>query len=113
MKKPDGCRCGGDWAYMADPNVYDPNAAYFAEMFTYDGLGRPVTAGKTIDGNDISASVFAYNALGRLTSEKQTLFGGTQREVSYGYDQFGYRTSIGYPDGSTTINRTNAWTGQI
>ena len=43
----------------------------------------------------------------------QTLFGGTQRTVSYTYDQIGYRTSTTYPDGSTTITRTNTWQGQI
>jgi len=98
---------------VSDPNVYDPNAAYWAETFTYDGLGRQLTAQKVSDGSVIAASVFAYNDLGLLTSEAQTLFAGTERTVTYGYDQFGYRTSIGYPDGTTTITRTNTWDGRI
>jgi YD repeat-containing protein len=38
---------------------------------------------------------------------------GTPRTVSYGYDQFGFRTLTTYPDGSTTIGRTNTSNGQI
>ena len=104
---------GGDWAVLADPNSYDPNDLIWAEAFTYDGLGRPLTAAKVVDGNDVSGSVFVYNALGLLDSEQQTLFGGTPRTVGYGYDPYGYRTSITYPDGTTEITRTNTWAGQI
>ena len=33
-------------AGLTDPNLYDPNMAYFAESFTYDGLGRQLDCGK-------------------------------------------------------------------
>jgi RHS repeat-associated protein len=68
---------------------------------------------RTVSGSAVSASVFAYDDTGMLESEAQTLFGGTQRTVSYGYDQVGFRTQTAYPDGSTTITRTNTFDGRI
>jgi len=105
---------GKDWSIISDPNyVNDPNMTWFAESFTYDGAGRQWTALKVVDDSEISRSVFGYNDLGLVISEAQTLFGGTATTVSYGYDQYGYRTSTTYPDGSTVVTRTNTWDGRI
>ncbi len=83
------------------------------ESFTYDGLGRILTAAKTVDSSSVSLIEYAYNDLGKVTEFDQTLFGGTERQMAYTYDQFGFLKSTTYPDGSTVIGRTNDWRGRI
>ena len=36
------------------------------ENFTYDGLGRMLTAPKTVDSNSVSVSEIAYNDIGKI-----------------------------------------------
>ena len=96
----------------SDPN-YVPDPDRTTEMFTYDGLARMLTAYKTIDANDVSLVEFAYNDIGRVTDFDQTHFDKAERQIDYSYDQTGFLESTLYPDGSTTIDRTNDWKGRI
>ncbi|MBN1126638.1 MAG: hypothetical protein JXA82_16655 [Sedimentisphaerales bacterium] len=90
----------------------------YVESFTYDGLGRMLTADKVIDETNptpdtqISEITFAYNDLGQVTDFDQALFGGTTRTMDYTFDQAGYLTATTYPD-STVINRINDWQERI
>jgi len=52
------------------------------ETFTRDGLGRILTAEKTVDSNTVSQLEYAYNDIGKVTDANQTLFGGTKRPCS-------------------------------
>ena len=64
---------------------------------TYDAAGRLLTL-----VNSASAVSFSYDADNRLLSETQTPSGGTARTSSYSYDGDGNRTTLQYPDGSST-----------
>ncbi|MBN1817452.1 MAG: hypothetical protein JW828_08825 [Sedimentisphaerales bacterium] len=52
----------------------------YEERFTYDGLGRMLTADKVVDDpspdTPISEITFAYNDRGQVTDFDQALFGG-------------------------------------
>ncbi len=61
------------------------------EQYTYDGLGRLITArkGTTAASDAVGRSVFAYDALSRVTSEAQAIAGGSAKTVNYTYDKAG------------------------
>jgi len=69
----------------------------------YDAAGR-----MTLEDNGVSRISFTYDASGRLASQTQDISeivsGGTfdpePRTVTYGYNDDGERTTLGYPDGS-------------
>ena len=82
------------------------------ETFTYDGLGRMLTATKVIGSNIISESVFVINDIGKVTDTNETLFSGTTRTISYTYDQAGNPNSVTYPNGSQ-VYITPDWAGRI
>ena len=82
------------------------------ELFTYDGLGRMLTAQKLEGQTQISLSEFAYNDLGRMSGASETLLTLSEKNIQYAYDNAGFRTQITYPD-SSVINRTNDWAGRI
>ena len=82
------------------------------EAFTYNSLGRILTAVKKINDVTISETVFDYYDSGKVADVDETLFGGTTMEISYTYDQAGFPTSITYPDGNQ-IDITPDWRGRI
>jgi RHS repeat-associated protein len=82
------------------------------ESFTYDGLGRMLTAINTVGPNTISEIELAYNGLGNITDSNQKLLGGTKREFNFTYDQAGYLTKTTYPVG-IEIRITPNWQGRI
>jgi RHS repeat-associated protein len=82
------------------------------ESFSYDGLGRMLTADKYDGANFISESVFAYNSVGKITDIWETILDASQQHIHYSYDNAGNRTQTVYPDGSA-IDRTNTWDGLI
>lgn len=63
--------------------------------YTYDNLGRMLTAKFSTGGQGITNT---YDALGRLTSSSSDV-GGTARNLSYAYDLAGRRTKLTWPDG--------------
>ncbi|MBN2223878.1 MAG: hypothetical protein JW765_04300, partial [Deltaproteobacteria bacterium] len=85
----------------------DPNysmTADVSESFTWDGLGRMLSAGRGDDPNDpcnIGYSVFSYYDLGPLAAEQQRLFDEDVVAIGYGYDQAG-----------NLIERANAAAGE-
>lgn len=70
-----------------------PNTVWWEtdKSYTYDLLGRPLTASDTAG----HALTFAYDALGRRTSEASNWYG----TVGSAYDIGGRRTQLTYPDG--------------
>jgi len=66
--------------------------------FTYDGLGRMLTAEKEIDSNAVSSSEFTYSDFGKTVMSSESLFGGTAKEISYQHDQMGNLVELTYPD---------------
>ncbi len=89
------------------------DSATTTESFTYDGLKRMLTATKYEGAFLISDSEFAYNDIGRVTDANDTYLTLTKREIDYTYDNAGYRIRTVYPDGLTTIDRTNTHSGMI
>jgi len=69
----------------------------------YDAAGR-----MTLEDNGVSRISFTYDASGRLASQTQDIsdvvsdgaFDPEPRTVTYGYNDDGERTTLGYPDGS-------------
>ena len=82
------------------------------EVFTYDGLGRMLTATKEVDSNTIETE-FAYNDIGKITDTNDKIFGGTERETRYTYDQAGFPIQIFYPGGPSWFWITSDWQGRI
>ncbi|MHC4867681.1 MAG: hypothetical protein ACYTEX_26725, partial [Planctomycetota bacterium] len=86
------------------------------ETYTYDGLGRMVTAVKEVNSVAFSESAYVYNDIGKITEANEALFGdATPAEIRYTYDQAGYPNSITYPHPSSRveINITPDWQGRI
>lgn len=80
--------------YDALNRVTHLNGATLATRdFTYDNLGRMLTAIYSTNGQGITNT---WNALGELTSSSSNM-GGTAELMSYGYDLAGRRTSVSYP----------------
>jgi RHS repeat-associated protein len=82
------------------------------ETFTYDGLGRMLTATKVVNNNTVSLLELVYNDLSHVTEVNEILFGGSTKTTHYTYDQAGLLTSITYPNG-TVVNVTPDWSGRI
>ena len=74
--------------------------------FTYDNLGRMLTATFSTGGLGVTN---AYDALSRLTSTTNSA-SGTAETFTYGYDAAGRRTSIAYPPASGSPNLTVGYT---
>jgi len=55
------------------------------ELFTYDGLGSMLTAGKKVDSTWVSRSEFAYNDIGKVTDANETLFSYAKKTMDFGY----------------------------
>ena len=83
------------------------------ETFTFDGLGRMLTAQKIEGATTISDTEFAYNDMGRITDANEVYYALSKKEIDYDYDNAGNRIKTVYPLSGTVINRTNTWTGQI
>ena len=83
------------------------------EIFTYDGLGRMLSARKSVAGTQIALTEFTYNDIGRVTDTNETLFDLGTKTIRYSYDQAGFRTSTTYPYNSIVINVTPDWQGRI
>ncbi|MCD4737470.1 MAG: hypothetical protein K8R53_15610 [Bacteroidales bacterium] len=66
--------------------------------FTYDGLGRMLTAEKEIDSNAVSYSEFTYSDLGYLAQTEQKIGNGSEYIIEYERDQGGLTSQITYPD---------------
>ena len=66
--------------------------------FTYDGLGRMLTAEKDTGNNNISDSIFTYSDFGKTTTSSESLFGSAAKEISYQHDQMGNLVELTYPD---------------
>jgi len=76
--------------------------------YTYDNLGRTLTATFSTGGQGITNT---YDALSRLTSSSSNM-GGTAREFDYLYDAAGRRTKMTYPDGYY-LNYDYLTTGEV
>ena len=74
--------------------------------YTYDNLGRMLTATFSTGGLGVTN---AYDALSRLTSTTNSA-SGTAETFTYGYDAAGRRTSIAYPPASGVPNLTVGYT---
>jgi YD repeat-containing protein len=103
---------------IIDPNnTPDPNDVFLLDavtaQFGYDGLGRMISAEKSVNKETISNSAFVYNGLGKITDANEIIFDASEKHIGYTYDQMGFLTSTTYPDGSTTIDRTNDHLGRI
>ena len=79
-----------------------------SETYTYDALGRLVTAGDnayatltgaTYTGVAVNNLSFSYDALSRLMSESQTPIAGTWYTLGYTYSMTNDLTGITLPDG--------------
>jgi len=77
----------------------DPNGDFWL-TFTYDGLGRMVTArkGTSADEDAESETIRYYNGLSQVIEESQAISGDTARTVRMEYDQVGNRLRMVYPD---------------
>jgi RHS repeat-associated protein len=76
--------------------------------YTYDLLGRQLTATFASSGQGITNS---FDALSRLTSTSSNLT-GTAQTLSYQYDPTGQRTQLTYPDGHY-LNYDRLVTGEV
>ncbi|MCK4292071.1 MAG: hypothetical protein KAY65_02655 [Planctomycetes bacterium] len=98
-------------AKYVDGNSVTDNAE---ETFTYDGLGRILTATKNVDGTQISLDEFTYNDIGKITATDVNLFDMGTKTIGYTYDQAGYRIKTSYPYGATLdVNVVPDWQGRI
>ena len=88
-------------------SIDHPGGATPDEQYTYDKLGRKVTA--TRRTGTIFQTAWAYDSLGRMTSESAS--GGDV--ITYGYDLAGQLTSISHPDDAGTVTRTYNAHGQL
>src|SRR5690606_11447144 len=73
-----------------------------SDTFTYDGMGRILTAGKGRYSNTLT---FTYDDGGRIATEALTT-NGQSYTIERDYDAAGRLMTIDYPDGSTTVNRS-------
>ena len=71
------------------------------ETFTYDGLGRMLTADKDEGATSISDTTFTYNDIGKITDANDIVLDAGAVEISYDYDQTGNLIEITYPDANT------------
>lgn len=73
------------------------------EEFTYDHLGRIVTA-QNWDGDSSWSSrvIRSYNSLSLIESEQMKIE-NVSKTTSYEYDDLGRRTTMNHPDGSTLV----------
>ena len=75
------------------------------EGFTYDGLGRVLSADKWDVGTEqfIGESDFSYNGFGLIAqTAEEILDSGDVRYINYEYDQRGDLVGYCYPDGSSS-----------
>jgi len=136
---PDGSR--ESFAYECSGlKLSFTNRSGATESFTYDKRDREITsdwndgtqsitkeydaAGRlTLADNGVSKLSFSYDASGRLVSQTQAIsdvvsngaFAPEVRTVTYGYNEDGERTTLGYPDGSGVKYdyEAHGWLSQI
>ena len=67
------------------------------ESFSYDGANRMLSANKFVSGNSVSLVEYTYNGFGKVKDSNEALYNETPKQnVTYGYDQAGYVTSMTY-----------------
>ena len=69
--------------------------------YTYDSLGRQVTAQNFEDSQTVSRVDSVYDSLGRLVQESQAIGTNDGKTLAYNYDILGNRTQVAYPSGLT------------
>jgi len=70
-----------------------------SETFTYNNFNQVTTRTNNSTGGTSQTSTYTYNALGWLTNEARLAGTSSLGSVSYGYDSYGRRTSLTWPDG--------------
>ncbi len=79
-----------------------------SDVFAYDGVGRMVSAIRTVGGDDVSSNGFQYDDLSNLTRESQVLLDCSSAfEVDYAYDQAGNRTKLVHPGDDIELHYTH------
>jgi len=84
----------------------------YEETFSYDGLGRMLTAEKTADTVRVSLSTFEYNDFGLVSDANEVIGTATGVLMDWDYDQAGFLTDIGYP-GSDSVDIAREALGRI
>lgn len=69
-----------------------------SESFTYNNFNQVLTHTNNSTGGVSQTSSYVFNSLGWLKNESRVAGGVSLGSVSYGYDAFGRRTSLTWPD---------------